>query len=232
MKHKKSIVVFLLFIIIILAYTIFKMNPYTGLNRISQAKNEDKPKSSAIIYGETIEGVHKSGTLENFAKDMPLGTLVFYKDKINTNSVGNDGYELNTNGNANIQKYYYKGSKQNLIAYKGPNGNGIPKNTKGYITNKGIDSSAARSERTQFTMKFNDVVLTQSSEYKDVLITISNIYITNNRSEVVPIFVGWQGSSIAVRPLDKNGNLLATSSDGVAMKCDISFCVLNDEVTI
>ena len=231
MKHKKSIVVFLLFIIIILAYTIFKMNPYTGLNRISQAKNEDKPKSSAVIYGETIEGVHKSGTLENFAKDMPLGTLVFYKDKINTNSVGNDGYELNTNGNANIQKYYYKGSKQNLIAYKGPNGNGIPKNTKGYITNKGIDSSAASSERTQFTMKFNDVVLTQSSEYKDVLITISNIYITNNRSEVVPIFVGWQGSSIAVRPLDKNGNLLATSSDGVAMKCDISFCVLNDDGT-
>ena len=229
-KIIKSIILFMIIISVIVSILIINSSE-TKFNFISRINSTTKSKASALIYGQTIEGVHKGGTGNGFANEMPLGTLVLDKTKISTVRVGKDGFELNTNGNDNIYKYHYKELNQDLVAYKGPNGNGIPKKTEGYITNSGLSKTASEEDRSQFTMKFSDAITTQTYEKKDVKITISNVYITNQRNDVVSIFAGWGGNFCAVRPLDSNGEALVFSSDGVGMKCDVSFCVLNKDGT-
>lgn len=241
MKNKKIVkkipLMFAIMIIIIgiLIINSFEKRTYDVLNTNSAIKS----KASSTIYGETIEGVNKSGTIETFLRNIPSGTLLFDNRKTNTNLLGKDGYTLETYGNNNIVKRDLvtnsnsANNPTNRVVYLGPNGNGLPAKTEGYVTNTGIDKNASEANRSKFTMKFKDVVTMQDSSKKDVLITISNIYVINQRNTKVQYSAAWTGTGISVLgPSDNvNGNLAQENNCGVAMHCDISISVLNDDGT-
>jgi len=233
---KVPLMLFIMIIIIgILIINLFEKRTYN----VSNTNSAIKSKASSKIYGETIEGVNKSGTLETFLRNIPSGTLLFDNRKTNTNLLGKDGYTLETYGNNNIVKRDIVTNSNsadhptNRVVYLGPDGNGLPAKTAGYVTNTGIDRSATEENRSKFTMKFKDVVTMQDSSKRDVSITISNIYLVNEKSFKVPYSATWTGTGIAMLgPNDEiNGNLPQEDKCGVAMHCDITISVLNADGT-
>jgi len=241
MKNKKIIkripLMFVIMIIIIgiLIINLFERRTYN----VSNINSTVKSKASAQIYGETIEGVNKSGTIETFTKNVPSGTILFDNSKASTINAGENGYTLETNGNNNIVKRNLitnsssTDTPTNRVVYLGPNGDGLPAKTEGYITNAEIDKNASEENRSKFTMKFKDVVTMQDSSTRDITITISNIYVINQRSDKVQYSAMWTGTGISVLgPSDDvNDNREYENGCGVAMHCDISISVLNDDGT-
>ena len=219
-----TIIIFL-FVFIISNYenvtkTVFKPNP------VVEAK--------AGLLDENLIGVVKGGTIDKFSANMPKGTIFFDRSKADTNEVGKDGYTLETYGNSSIVKkdITTQNETENRVVYLGPNGNGIPMNTEGYITNTGIITNAPENERSKFSMKFTDVVTMQDSSKKDVVITISNIYIQNQKSVTIPIWAAWRGTVIGSNAYDNDFNRLPIDdSKGMAMHCDISISVVNKDGT-
>ena len=152
-KQKKKVVkIPFLFIIVIMAIILGIVLNVSKVDVVSKEAFIEREKSSATIYGETVEGVHKDGSLEDFAKDMPVGTVFFDKSKADTVSVGIDGYILQTNGNNNIVKWVNPKNNENYVVYRGPNGNGIPAETEGYITNTSINKNASEADRTRLKL--------------------------------------------------------------------------------
>ena len=232
-KQKKKVVkIPFLFIIVIMAIILGIVLNVSKVDVVSKEAFIEREKSSATIYGETVEGVHKDGSLEDFAKDMPVGTVFFDKSKADTVSVGIDGYILQTNGNNNIVKWVNPKNNENYVVYRGPNGNGIPAETEGYITNTSINKNASEADRTRFTIKFQDVVTMQDTTKKDVEITISNIYVVNQRTSIVPILHGWSGTTFSLRALDNEGNSLGVEAGkGIGIHCDAKVSILNKDGT-
>lgn len=239
MKNKKIIKkILFIFLIMTIIIGILVINTFERKTlMISNVTPSVKNKASATIYGETVEGVNKGGTLSDFLKKVPTGTMFFDRSKADTTIVGANGYTLETNGNSNIVKRNLNTENTETalsqVVYLGPNGNGIPAKTSGFVTNTGIDKNATADTRSKFTMKFKDVITMQDTSKKDIAITISNIYIINQRSDTVRYTGLWRGSGISIQgPSDDiNNNLAYESGCGLAMHCDISISVLNDDGT-
>ena len=227
----KKIFFSIITIMIILSFFIIS---YMG----SVTKIVIKPNSiehaKAGLLDDNLTGLVKGGTIENFNTNMPKGTIFFDKNKADTVLLGKDGYTLETYGNQNIVNKDIKVQEnvmENRVTYLGPNGNGIPASTEGYITNTGIDANASENNRSKFSMKFEDVVTMQDASTKDVIITISNIYVVNQKTVTVPLWVSWRGAGVGVNSYDNDFNRMPVDDKGMAMHCDISINVINKDGT-
>ncbi len=228
----KKIIISIITIMILL--TFFMISYSESVTKIV-FKVKPMEKVNAGLVEENTTGLVKNGTIENFDANMPYGTIFFDKDKADTVLVGKDGYTLETYGNENIVNKDVKIQNdifENRVTYLGPDGNGIPANTEGYVTNTGIDENASENDRSKFSMKFNDVVTMQDSSKKDALITISNIYIVNQKSMTIPLWVSWRGSGVGVNSYDNEFNRLPVDDGkGMAMHCDVSVSIINKDGT-
>ena len=225
-------IIFSVFTIIIIL-SVFIMSNFESVTKTVYRPNPVE-EAKAGLLDDNLTGVVKGGTIDKFSANMPKGTIFFDKTKADTNLVGKDGYTLETYGNSSIVKkdITVENVTEHRVVYLGPNGNGIPMNSEGYVTNTGIITNASESERSKFSMKFSDVVTMQDSSKKDVVITISNIYIKNQKSMTIPIWAGWKGASVAANAYDNEFNRLPEDdSKGMAMKCDISISVINKDGT-
>ena len=231
-KKVKNISIIIIAIAIISCFVI--INSFETVSKVV-SRIDSLTFAKEGMVEENITGVVKQGSLNNFAENMPIGSVLFDRNKADTAIVGKEGYTLDNNGNQYIVKKDLKNSSQNFesaVTYLGPDGTGIPKTTEGYVTNTGIDKNATAENRSKFTMKFKDVVTMQDTSTKDVAITISNIYIINQRNDKVAIIPIWRGSGLSVSPRDSQQNELSVDGENsVAMQCDITISVLNDDGT-
>ena len=191
--------------------------------------------ASATIYGETVTGVSKGGTLESFASNKIAGTVKINNAKIDLATIASSQYTIDTHGNSNLV-YLDNGDtdETRAIFYKGPNGRGIPAGAEGYITNSGISKTASESARSKITIIFKNAVTMPDGSTRDLSYTISNIYIDNKRNDTVTLFYGWSGFRLAVTANDASGNHLPTSGagpNGIGMRCDVTLSVLNTNGT-
>ena len=183
---------------------------------------------------EGTTGVQKGGTLENFANDMPSATMFFNTNNADTTKVGKDGYDLITDYDRIVKVDIPKANNEteSRVAYIGPDDGGVPLYAKGYVTRTGLVENAPETDRISFSMRFHDVVTMNDSSTKNVIITISNIYINNGAtSEIVKYWIGWKGNGLAVYPCNSEFKVIDSEGLGMAMHCDVSIKVVNEDDT-
>ena len=227
-KFKK--IGFVCIAIVIIAIFLLINSSGTVTTLVSKINEIENAKEGQVEDEQEISGLYKKA---DFASKVPGATMIFDTSKADTTNP-DAHFELISDSNRIqvVEVPTGENTTQKRIAYLGPDEGGVPTWEKGYVTVEGLVENATEQQKISFSIKFYDVVTARDFSKKDVLITISNIYIENySSSEIVKYWIGWKGNGLAVYPCNNNFEVIDSEGHGMAMHCDISVKVLNKDNT-